>query len=184
MSGPEQTRWFNAEVQPHESALRAYLRTQFPMLSDHDDLVQEAFSRVLQTRATAPVGCARALLFVTARNAALDSLRRRSVRPHAAIIDFGELTVVDDRPGVAEVVGRQQELDLLAEAVDALPERCREVVLLRYLDGLSYKEIAARLDLSPETVKVHLAKGMKRCSDFFADRGLLADSAPREVASS
>ncbi len=51
--------------------------------------------------------------------------------------------------------------------------------MLRYLDDLSYKEIAAQLGISPETVKVHMAKGMRRCAAFFAERGLIAaPSAP------
>ena len=67
----------------------------------------------------------------------------------------------------------QQEFQILGEAVAALPARCREVVLLRYLDGLAYKEIGTRLGISPETVKVHMAKGVRRCAEFFQERGLL-----------
>jgi len=63
------------------------------------------------------------------------------------------------------------------DAVRALPDRCRQVIMLRYLDGLAYKEIAEQLGISPETVKVHMAKGMRRCAAFFADRGLL-ETAP------
>ena len=60
----------------------------------------------------------------------------------------------------------------------ALPDRCRQVIMLRYLDNLTYKEIGAQLGISPETVKVHMAKGMRRCAAFFADRGLI-EGAPR-----
>ena len=44
--------------------------------------------------------------------------------------------------------------------------------MLRYVDNLSYKEIATQLGISPETVKVHMAKGIRRCTEFFAERGL------------
>jgi RNA polymerase sigma-70 factor (ECF subfamily) len=50
--------------------------------------------------------------------------------------------------------------------------------MLRYLDGLAYKEIADQLGISPETVKVHMAKGMRRCAAFFAARGLLDAAIP------
>lgn len=39
---------------------------------------------------------------------------------------------------------------MLSAAVRDLPDRCREVIMLRYLDGLAYKEIAAQLNISPE----------------------------------
>jgi RNA polymerase sigma-70 factor (ECF subfamily) len=78
-----------------------------------------------------------------------------------------------DRPDVAELVNHEQELEILADAVRALPDRCRQVIMLRYLDGLAYKEIAAQLCISPETVKTQMATGMRRCAEFFRQRGLL-----------
>lgn len=59
--------------------LRAWLRAKFPSLTDPDDLVQETFSRVLQARATAPIASAKAFLFTTARNLALDQVRRQKI---------------------------------------------------------------------------------------------------------
>ena len=48
--------------------------------------------------------------------------------------------------------------------------------MLRHLDGLAYKEIAERLGISPETVKVHMIKGVKDCTRFFRQRGLLGEA--------
>ena len=83
----------------------------------------------------------------------------------------GEEAVLRFSDGTLEEGVRVAKAEL-AEALHALPERCREVVLLRYRQGLSYKEIAVQLGISPETVKVHLAKGLRRCTDYFAERGL------------
>ena len=44
--------WFAAHVQPHEARLRGWLHRQFPRANDVDDLVQEAFVRVLAARAS------------------------------------------------------------------------------------------------------------------------------------
>lgn len=167
------TRWFAEEVQPHEPALRAYLRARFPTLADHDDIVQEAYTRTLRAKAGGSIRYAKAFLFTTARNAALDFFRRREANPTDTITDFRESCVLGDQPDAAELLSQQQELEILTDAVRALPERCRQVVMLRYLDGLSYKEIAAHLGISPETVKVQLAKGMRRCAEYFEDHGLL-----------
>ncbi len=174
MSSPdsEQARWFVEEVQPHESSLRAYLRGVFPLLPDVDDLVQESYARLIRARATGRVSYAKAFLFTTARNAALDFFRRRKVVSIDGVADLAALRVAEDRPDAAEAVNRQQELEMLAAAVRDLPDRCRQVLTLRLLYGLAHKEIAVELRISEHTVKAQLAKGMRRCADYFQQRGV------------
>jgi len=178
MSDLEHARWFAEEVQPHEPALRAYLQARFSSLGDLDDIVQESYTKVLKARHAGTVRYAKAFLFTTARNAALDLYRRRRAIPTHTSVDGCELTPLEEPPGIAESEEQSYRLEVLAEAMHALPDRCREVVMLRFLDGLSYKEIAAQLGISHETVKVHMAKGMRRCSEFFTDRGLLRGASP------
>jgi len=160
-------------VKPHESALRAYLRSLFPSLTDLDDLVQESYARLLRAREKGKVKYVKAFLFAIARNAALDFCRRQKVVSFEPIGDSADLIVIDERPDVAEIVNKQQELELLAEAVQSLPERCRQVLTLRLLYELSHKEIAAELGISNLTVKAQLAKGMRRCAQYFQMRGLV-----------
>ena len=168
----EHTRWFAEEVQPHESSLRSYLRSVFPSLPDVDDLVQESYARLIRAREAGRVSYVKAFLFTTARNAALDIFRRKKVVSIESVADFEELSVLEDGPNAAEAVNKQQELELLSAAVRTLPDRCRQVLTLRLLYGLSHKEIAAELKISEHTVKAQLAKGMRRCADYFAERGL------------
>ena len=175
-SDPEQTRWFAKEVQPHESTLRSWLRGLFPSLPDMDDLVQESYVRLIRAKEAGKVSHAKAYLFTTARNAALDFFRRRKIISIDAVGDMSDSTVLDEGPSAADAVSKQQELDLLAEAVRDLPDRCRQTLTLRLLYGLSHKEIAAELKISEHTVKAQLAKGMRRCSAYFAERGLLKSS--------
>ena len=61
---------------------------------------------------------------------------------------------------------------MLSAAVRGLPERCRQVLTLRLLYGMAQKEIAAELRISEHTVKAQLAKGMRRCADYFEERGV------------
>ena len=175
---PALLEWFNAHVLPHGDRLRAWLAARFPAVPDHEDIVQEAFTRVLRQRERGEVRSAKALLFAAARNLALDRLRHRHAFPEIAITDSGEEHVLEASPDAAAALNHRQELAILTEAVRALPERCRQVVILRHLEGLSYKEIAAQLGISPETVKVQLAKGLRRCADHFAARGLIPDERP------
>lgn len=183
MSSAEQTRWFFEHVQPHEPALRAYLSKRFPMLPDHDDLVQETYSRILRVENPDRLVHAKAYLFTTARNAAIDHFRRRRIQSLERIEDIEglvELPLLERPPDVVESMERRQRREALTESLRALPERCREVMLLRYLDGCSGKEIAERLGLSLGTVKGHLLKGVRDCARFFEARGLV-ETAPPET---
>lgn len=169
---PEQTRWFAAELEPHRTAVRAYLAAQFRTLSDLDDIVQESVIRVLRAREAGPVESARALLFTTARNLALDQLRRQRVIAFEPMTETGDSFVVRGGATVPETVIHSEEIDLLRQAIAALPERCRQVVTLRMAYGLSQREIAARLGITENTVERQMGKGVRRCSEFFARHGL------------
>lgn len=163
-------QWFATEVQPHEPALRAYLHglVNGP---DVDDLVQETFVRVLRARERRAIESPRGLLFATARNAARDLFRRRSVANAIPIAEIDDSLVFDEAPGVAETVSRRQETDLLTRAISALPPRCREILVLRKFENLSYREIATRLGISEHTVEAQLTKALHRCEEFFARHG-------------
>jgi len=182
MSTAEQARWFSEQVQPHEPALRAYLSKRFPSLPDHDDLVQETYARLLRHSDPLRLTHPRAYLFVTARNAAVDFFRRRQSHPNETIEEMPEVApcLIDQTPGVLDSLERRQRREVLTEALRALPERCREVMLLRYLDGRSSKEIGLRLGISVGTVKGHLLKGVRDCTRFFEMRGLV-EPAPAEI---
>lgn len=183
MPPSEHAQWFAEEVQPHEQALRAYLRDRFPSLNDWDDIIQESYARILKAKGTGAVSYPKALLFTTARNAALDLFRRRLAAPVHTELEGNRLPLLEGSPDLEERDERAYRLEVLAEAVRSLPDRCREVLLLRFMEELSYKEIAAQLGISPETVKVHMAKGMRRCGEFFAERGLIP-AAPNETEAS
>src|SRR5205807_1724586 len=99
-------------------------------LRDIDDLVQESYSRVLRARAAAPIGAVKAFLFTTARNLAFDHFRRKRIAGIDSLAEIEELSVWEDGPGVSETVSRQQELELLTQAIQSLPARCRQVLTL------------------------------------------------------
>lgn len=172
VSAPNVSTWFAEEVQPHERALRSYLRTRFLAHPDIDDLVQETYARILKAREQAPVRSPKAFLFITARNVACDFFRRRKIIAIDPLAEIDLLPVFDDRPGVAETVCHDQELQMLGEALQALPPRCRHVLTLRRIYGLSHAEIATQLGISTHTVNAQIAIGVLRVRDYLRARGM------------
>jgi RNA polymerase sigma-70 factor (ECF subfamily) len=135
-----------------------------------DDVVQEAFIRVLKARENGTLQAPKAFLFATARNLALDSLRRHAVSRTEGLVEEELLSVLDDGESIPENVARQQELALLTEAVQALPERCRQIMTLRLVYGFTQKVIGEKLGISDRTVAAQLAIGTQKCTDFVLRR--------------
>ena len=168
---PVLAKWFAEEVQPHEPALKAWLRGRFPSLTDADDLVQEAYSRLLRARETGSIACARAFLFVTARNLALNQLRHlRHERPDG-LMELDASGVLDESAAIPESVARAEDLQLLIRAIQSLPDRCRQIMTLRKIYGLSQQEVATKLGISVHTVEAQGAIGLRKCIEYFRLHG-------------
>lgn len=166
------SKWFAEEVRPHERSLRSYLHGSFPAVRDVDDVVQESFLRVWRARASQPIRSARGFLFQVARRLALDLVRRDRVSPVDRATDVSSLQIAEDRADAAGALGTQEKIRLLADAIEDLPARCREVVVLRKIQFLSQRETAERLGLSEKTVESQLARGIRRCEDYLRRRGV------------
>ena len=160
--------WYLTEVQPHRPALRAWLLARFPSLPDVDDLVQESCVRMMRAREISTIRSARALLFTTARNLALDGVRRQRVASFEAFTDEGDWSVLQDGSDVVAIVSKQEELELLTQAIQSLPARCRQIMTLRTAYGFSPVQIADKLGVSLSTVEKEMAKSIRACAVYFA----------------
>jgi len=165
-------QWFASEVLPHETALRAYLRGRFPGVSDTDDIIQETFIRILHARELGRIRSPKALLFVTARNVALDVLRGRRSEPSTSAGDLNDIAAPEVAFRAADMLSHERTLELLEKAVRALPERCREVVMLKKFEGRSYEEISHKLGISHNTISAHLTVAVTKCREYLLAHGV------------
>ena len=164
--------WFAAEIHPHEPALKAYLRGSFPTIRDVDDVVHESYVRILGRTAVKPVRSARGFLFSVARHLALDKVRKARRSPIDAVSDLSVIRESASPSEASPSLCRDEQVVLLAEAIDSLPRRCREVVILRKLRQLPQREVASRMKISEKGVEQQLARGIERCREYFRKRGL------------
>ncbi len=164
---PTVNQWYEERLVPHEAMLRAWLRSRFEREQEIDDIVQEAYMRVLQARETTEINSPKAFLFATARNVALGKVRKRASSGEFSLGDLDELGILDEDADVSEAVARSEELEFLTRAVQSLPVRCRQVVTLRKIYGMSQKDIAKELGISEKTVEAQSAIGMKKMTRFF-----------------
>lgn len=164
---------YHREVQAHTNNLRSWLHRRFPGLKDPENIVQESLIRIWRRMSSQPFdGSPRALLFVTARNLAIDETRRNQIIKMDAVAEMDRLPVYTSDSNAADTAAKNQELELLTLAIQSLPPRCRQVLTLRKIYGLSQKEIAAEMGISEHTVEAQVANGMRRCADFLKKYGL------------
>ena len=169
----DQTRWFVQQVHPHDAQHKSYLRRAFPLVRDVDDVVQESYLRVWRRNLGRPIASAKNFLFQVARRLALNSLRHDRASPIDERVTETSVSGVLEERDLRDAVCTRQEVLLLLDAIETLPRRCREIVLLRKIEGLSQKEIAARLGVSEQTVQVQACRGLKRLQLVLRDRGLI-----------
>jgi RNA polymerase sigma factor (sigma-70 family) len=162
----EHTRWFAEHVQQHEPMLRAWLRSRFKSEDDIDEVVQETYLRLLRARERSEVASPKGFLFAVARNLALDRFRHREAVPTESLVENEARSVLEEGDDTPEIIAHNQELELLTEAIQSLPDRCRQILTLRKVYGLSQSEIARQLGVSGNTVSAQLTIGVKKCMAF------------------
>ncbi len=165
---PDHRCWFATELQPHEPMLRAWLASKFSDTCDIDDIVQEAFMRVLRTHAENEVRSPKAYLFVIARNLALMRVRHRQAARTVSLMEIDASGILDETIDIPQAVARAQELEMLTQAIQSLPTRCRQTLTLRKIYGLSQKDTAAELGIAEHTVEIQTALGLKKISRYFS----------------
>ncbi|WP_335944510.1 sigma-70 family RNA polymerase sigma factor [Pseudomonas sp. G166] len=127
-----------------------------------EDVVHDAYVRVLERASDTPIEQPRAFLYRTALNLVIDGHRRNTLR------QVESLDVLDSEerfftPSPQTSLDHGQRLDMLQRALAELPPLCRESFLLRKLEGLSHPQIAERLGISRALVEKHIVNAMKHC---------------------
>lgn len=165
--GSELDQWFACEILPHEEALTRFLVRAWPRRDEVHDLRQEIYTRVYQSAGAQRPRLPKSFLFATARHLLTDRLRRNRVVSIEAMGDLHDSNVLTDERSPERWLDSRQALKRLAEALDRLPDRCREVVWLRRVEDLPQKQIAARLGISEKTVEKQIAKGARLIAQYF-----------------
>jgi len=150
---------FEALVLPHLNAAYNLARWLTRDTHDAEDVVQEASLRALKYLDSLKREDARAWFHTIVRHAFYDWCKRN--RPAQIVADDGaaiDSAVDPDAMDPAEAALRAAESKTLADAIAALPLAFREVLILREMEELSYKEIARIADIPVGTVMSRLSR--------------------------
>ena len=172
--------WFMQDVLPLEPMLTRFLQRNWRNEAEISDLRQEAYARVYEAASRGLPLQTKPFLFQTARNLMIDRLRKQNVVSLETMAEFDWLNVSDDKPSSEAYVAARQELRLLQMALDDLPPRCRQIVVMRKVVGLSQKEVARKMGVAVDTVENQVAKGMRLLAQAMSGRrGAVTSEAKR-----
>lgn len=150
-----------------------------------EDIVQETYVRVCQIKRPDAIRQPRSYLFRTARNLALDYLKRADTKLTDGIDEQDLNNLIDHSKGddsTFEQVASNEEFALFCEAVRHLPVKCRRVFVMKKVYGYSQIEIAKKLNISIGTVEKHISQGIKRCTYFMQQHHSSSHHNPAQTA--
>ena len=159
---------FNDTVLPHLDSAYNLARWLTRNDQDAEDVVQEAFLRAFKYWKGFSGRDSRSWVLAIVRNTFYSWLRQRTVQPE--LTADGEIDGVDDGvPNPENVLLRNADRELLKSALEDLPGEFREAIILREMEGLSYKEIADIAAVPIGTIMSRLARARKRLQIYLTN---------------
>src|SRR5262247_3752903 len=155
-------RVFEQTVLPHLDAAFNFARWLTRNDAEAEDVVQDACVRALRYFSSLRDGDARAWFFAIVRNTWYSRVARRSGVTETASLDSRWAEPLDDGPDPETQLLRQDTVARVRSAIEQLPVEFREVLALREIEGLSYKEIATVVRVPIGTVMSRLARARER----------------------
>ena len=163
----EKTRFLRQLAERYGPALERYLSRKLDNPADAAEVAQETFIRLYRLEHPDRLENARAFMFQVASNLAVDQLRRRTLHFRflkTETVDAEEaLNSSGDASSPEQIISSREQLERIYQAVDRLPEKCRQAFLLHRTSGLSYSDIALELGVSVSSVEKYILQALKEC---------------------
>jgi len=164
-------RWLARNVLPHEALIRARLKDISMYGLDIEDVIQETYTRILSIPALESIRYPKQYAVQTARAIVIDYVRHSRVVSIAYSGSLEMLAVPVGEVSAEERLEFQAEVAAVADAVAQLPDRCRETLLMRRIEGLSQKEVAKRLNVSEKSVERYMTDAVRQLIKLFGRGG-------------
>ena len=146
----------------YRPALMQYFRRKARDQNEVDDLVQDVFLRIAARRSDEPVENLGGYVFQTAASVLADRHRRRTVRHADSHVEFDTDRHSASDFDAARILEGRQSLRLAVTALQSLPERTRNIFILRRIEGYAYRDIASQFGISVSAVEKHMVRAIQQ----------------------
>lgn len=179
-----ENRWTDHLRQGEQTALTFFFKKHHQSLyylasgliqdtAQAEDIVADCFIKLWERRDRfADAEKIKAFLFISCRNSCLNHLRDKKRKTAAQALYLKQLEINSEEL-LYEVIDTEI-IDLLAREIEELPEKCREVFKLLYLEGKKTDEVARELQLNVQTVRNHKTRAIELLKAQFLKKGLSA----------
>jgi RNA polymerase sigma factor (sigma-70 family) len=161
---------FETLMLPHLDAAYNLARWLLRNEEDARDVVQDAYLRAFRSFAGFHGSNGRPWLLTIVRNTAYTLIKKNQSSHATTTFDEEQYLVDHESVSPATQLEQNEESRLVREAISRLPDEFREILVLRHLEGLSYKEIADVAQLAPGTVMSRLARARVKLKEFLKSR--------------
>ncbi|MDG2533030.1 RNA polymerase sigma factor [Sphingomonas sp. HITSZ_GF] len=151
---------------PLEPSLARYIHRNSRDTSELIDIRQEVYERALSGAANGIPQNTKAYVFTIARNLLISRAKRARIVSFELAADIDEVQLDAAVFDAERHLSARDELRRTMEGLELLPPRCREVVRLRKVEGLSTREVAERMGTGRDAVEKQLTIGMRALIDF------------------
>jgi RNA polymerase sigma factor (sigma-70 family) len=161
---------FEEALLPHLDAAHNLARWLLRNEDDAQDVVQEAYLRAFKSFGGFHGSNGRAWLLTIVRNTSYTLLKKNRAVDLTTTFDEEIHTAGHESVSPATILEHSENAELIKEAMDELPVQFREILVLRHLEGLSYKEIADIAQIPPGTVMSRLSRARAELKEYLAAR--------------
>lgn len=151
--------------QQSKSALKRFISGYLIKPEDIDDVCQETFLRTYQSTLQRDVSNPKSFMFRVAKNLIISDYRKASTKLNEYVEDIDLVDSIIDPQNLENDILAQERLGVMFESIASLPNKCRQVVIMRKVYGFSTKEIAKRMKIAPSTVSNYITRGMCTYND-------------------
>ena len=158
-----ETDFLQTMFREHNASLLRFLTRKLANPDDAEDIAQDAYHNLLRKKPTGQLENAKAYLFQTAANLALNRMRKIRRQEHHAQVVIAE---ADNESGLSttspeQVTNAQIELEKVLASIDDLPEKCRRAFLMSRSEHKTYTEISQTLGVSVSTVEKYMITALE-----------------------
>lgn len=157
----DRVRWVARHIIPAEPQVRASLRTFGVAPGEIDDLIQDAYCRFAAMQSVEQIDRPAAYFMQMVKNLRRDRLRRDKIIRFEEFTEMDEPFVNHHGSNLESEVSARQELRMVAEVLESLPERCRSIFTMKRIEGLSQKVIAKQLGVTETIVENDVRKAVR-----------------------
>jgi RNA polymerase sigma-70 factor (ECF subfamily) len=158
--------WFIAIVLPMEAQLLSFFRSRWNNKGEVRDMLQDVYERALTGARQEIPSNGHAYVFAIARNLMISRAKRERIVSFEFIVALDQVINEQDYLTPERYASAREDLRRAIEGMEQLPPRCREMVRLRKVEGMTVREVAERMKVSVAAVERQLTLGMRALVDF------------------